>query len=163
MYFWNLRALKRELIAGGIGEGRLFGYFFAVLIFDLVILYSYWLLPMSNINIWNYIGAVTGMCTTLIGTYIAWRLNGGTAGRNFFGRYFPLLWVLGVRFWVVILAIVLPVGLVSGIMAVLSGSPVEGGDGPSPWEPLVVAIGWAWLTAFYWRLAVHMRAVASAR
>lgn len=163
MYFWNLRALKRELIAGGMGEGRLFGYFFAVLIFDIAMLYLGPLFPTKEITVWTYVGTVAMVGTTLIGTYIAWRLNGGTAGRNFFGRYFPLLWVLGVRFWAVILAIVLPVGFVSGIMAVLSGSPVESGDGPSPWEPLALAIAWAWLAAFYWRLAVHMRAVASTR
>lgn len=163
MYFWNLRALKRELVAGALGEGRVFSYFFAVLTFDTVLYYLGSLLPASETTIWTYVGAVVMAGTTLTGTYVAWRQNGGTAGRDFLGRYFPLLWVLCVRFLAVIMAIVLPVAFVSGMVAGWTGAPVESGDGLHPWEPLVLAVAWAWLAVFYWRLAVHTREVASAR
>ena len=160
MYIWNIRALKQELMAGKPKEAPLFGYFYAILVVDLAILYSYWLLPMSNISIWTYVGAVVTPGITLVGTYIAWHQNGRSAGRDFLGRYFPLMWVLGVRFCVMPLAVILPIVFVGGIVAGLTGFG-NGGEIPALTEPMALVLGWTWLVVFYWRLAVHMREIAT--
>jgi hypothetical protein len=161
VYLWNVKAVKRDLIAGALSEAQLFGYFLAVLMFETALWEGLALLPSETApGLWDYLGLAGGLALTLGGTLLAYRMNGAAGGRNFLGRYFSLMWVLSVRFLVGVIPL-----MVAAVLLLLA---VGGGfSDPEGTEEDVTDIIWAvvvatWMVTalFYWRLAVHMREVA---
>lgn len=161
MYFWNLRALKRDLIATGLPESQLFKYFLAVLMFEAALWQLLALFPSeAEPGLWDYLHVAVALAMTLAGTIVAYRVNGAGAGRNFLGRYFPLMWVLTVRF----LAGLVPLmAVLVGALLVAGGWFAEPDAGTEEVDDVVWAVTvatWAVTALFYYRLAVHVRDVA---
>ncbi len=163
MYIWNIKELKKELAATALTESQLFAYFLAVLtletlMFQLVVLFP----GTGDADVWDYAEYVGSVVFTVGGTLVAYRMNGGSAGRDFLTRYFPLMWVLTVRF----LVFLLPLLVVAMIpmfyfSEVLFGADAAGDDFAAL-SMYVVMLSWAWFLVFYYRLAVHLRDVARA-
>jgi hypothetical protein len=161
MYFWNMRALKRDLIATGLPESQLFRYFLAVLMFEAALWQLLALFPSeAEPGPWDYLDVTASLALTLAGTIVAYRVNGAGDGRNFLGRYFPIMWVLTVRF----LAGLVPLMVVLiGALLVASGWFTEPDAGPEDAADVmwvVTVATWAVTVLFYYRLAVHVRDVA---
>lgn len=161
MHFWNIRALKRELIAAPLPESRLFGYFLAVVMIEAALWQTLVLFPSDQEpGLWDYLSVVGGLALTLGGTLLAFRVNGAAHGRNFLGRFFPLFWVLSVRF----LVMATPVAaLAIGAAMVADGwltDPEAAAEDGSAITMGVTIVTWAVTVLFYYRLAAHVRDVA---
>lgn len=161
MYFWNVRALKHDLIARPLSESRLFGYFLVVVMVEAALWQTLALFPSDQEpGPWDYLSMVGELALTLGGTILAFRMNGAAQGRNFLGRFFPLFWVLSVRF----LVMATPVAaLVIGAAMVADGwltDPEAAAEDGSAITMGVTVVTWAVTALFYYRLAAHVRDVA---
>ena len=163
MYFWNIKALKKELVANALTESQVFAYFLAVLTLETVTFQLATLFPgTGDTDVWDYVGFVGSVVFTVGGTLVAYRQNGGSAGRGFLVRYFSLLWVLTVRFLVFLLPLlVLAMIPMVYFSEALFGTDAEGEDFAAL-SMYVVLLSWVWFLVFYYRLAVHIREVARA-
>jgi len=159
MYFWNIKALKKELVANTLTESQVFAYFLTMLALNVLVYESIPLFPSpEETNVWDYVGYVGSVVFTVGGTLLAYRVNGGSAGKDFLTRYFPLMWVLTVRFLVFLLPL-----FVVALIPMLYFSGTEAADEDSATLSMyVVILGWACFLVFYYRLAVHIRDVARA-
>ncbi len=163
MYHWNIQALKKELIADALTESQVFAYFMAVLVLETLLFNVAMLTPgTEDKSVWDYIDFVGSVAFTLGGTLVAYRVNGGSAGRAFLSRFFPLMWVLTVRFLAALLALI----LIATIFMILFSVSLFGTEtGSEDFAVLTMAdamLSWAWFLVFYYRLAVHLRDVARA-
>jgi hypothetical protein len=161
MYLWNIRAVKRDLIAGMLSEAQVFGYFLAVVMFEALVWQGMALFPAETWpGPWDYLELIGSLAITLGGTVVVYRMNGAGRGRNFLGRYFPLMWVLSVRFLVGVFPLTL--ALVLLLLALgesfSAAAPTDESDLDILWA--VVVATWAVTVLFYYRFAVHMRDVA---
>ncbi len=161
MRIWKIRALKQQLATGALTEAQLFPYFFAVLTLDVLILELVsQLADGSEAGLWDYAGSVGTIIITLGGTWIAWRQNGGAAGQGFLGRYFPLVWVLTIRF--LVFSIPVMVAMLAALFyfyeAVLGVAAEE--ESYAVAMQVIIVAGWVWMLLFYYRLVVHVRDVA---
>ena len=159
MYFWNIKALKKELVANTLTESQVFAYFLTMLALNVIVYESIPLFPNAEeTTVWDYAGYVGSVVFTVGGTLLAYRVNGGSAGKDFLTRYFPLMWVLTVRFLVFLLPL-----FVVALIPMLYFSGTEAADEDSATLSMyVVILGWACFLVFYYRLAVHMRDVTRA-
>jgi len=161
MYFWNIKALKKELVANALTESQVFVYFLAVLTLETVTYQLATLFPgTGDADVWDYAEYAGSVVFTVGGTLLAYRLNGGSAGRGFLARYFPLMWVLTVRF----LVFLLPLLVLAMIPMVYFSEALLGTDAAgedfAALSIYVVMLSWVWFLVFYYRLAVHIRDVA---
>ena len=163
MYLWKIKTLKKDLVANRLTEPQLFSYFLAMLTLDILVYELATLFPSTEEStVWDYVGYVVSVVFTVGGALVAYRVNGGNAGKDFLRRYFPLMWVLTIRF----LVFMVPIFVLAAIpMFTLSdaifGTETAGEDSAALIKYIVV-LGWAWALVFYYRLAVHLHAVARA-
>jgi len=77
----------------------LFIYFLAMLTLDTLVYESTSLFPgTEDASAWDYVGYAGSVIFTVGGALVAYRVNGGSAGKDFSHAVFPLMWVLTVRF-----------------------------------------------------------------
>lgn len=163
MYLWNIKALKKNLSTQALTEAQTFWYFFAVLTLEALFYNMISLVPREEpLDVWDYVDYLGTVIFTIGGTYVAYRANGGASGRQFLSRYFPLMWVLTIRFLAWMIPILIGVGLLMfGIAMILLDTESEDPDFSSISRYMLIA-SWVWFLVFYYRLAVHMRDVAKA-
>ena len=163
MYLWDIKALKKNLVAQSLTEAQVFAYFLAVLTLDTLIYEVSTLLPGEEpTDVWDYVGYVVTVIFTVGGTLLAYQANGGASGRQFLLRYFPLMWVLTIRFLVYMVPFLIVAGfLMFGFAETLFDTEAEEAESMSITRAFLVA-SWVWFLVFYYRLAVHMRDVAKA-
>lgn len=153
MYWWNVEALKKDLARGALPGHGVFVYFFAVLVVDSLMIATWGLFPAADGGTgWDYLYAGGYVLIVLAGTLVLYRRNGGAQGRLFLERYFPLLWVLGVRFLVFTVPLMLPWMIWNWDLeaeAVVDSGPET-------------AVSLAVFVLYYWRLAVHLGQVRDA-
>lgn len=160
MYFWNIKALKKDLAINALSEPKVFFYFLAVLSLNTLLFELTWIVPgRVETNIWDYIGYVVSVVFTIGGTLAAYRFNGGASGRDFLTRYFPLMWVLTIRFIVFLVPMLVPLMLLFSFSEVMSGTDAAGDD-LTAFSMYMVLVSCAWFLVFYYRLAVHIAEVA---
>lgn len=163
MYLWNIKALKKNLSTKALTEAETFWYFFAVLTLDTLFYNMTSLFPGDEpLEVWDYVEYLGAVIFTIGGTYVAYRANGGASGQHFLSRYFPIIWVLTIRFLVFMIPILIVAGFVMfSFTDQLFGAEAEEADFPVFSRAVLIA-SWIWFLVFYYRLAVHMRGVAKA-
>ena len=163
MYLWDIKALKKKLVAHSLTEAQVFAYFLVVLTLD-TLLYQLSMVfsGPEPAEIWDYVEYVGTVIFTVGGTLVVYRANGGASGRQFLLRYFPLMWVLTIRFLVFMVPILIVAGLVMfGFSETLFDTEAE--DAAFlPITRALLVVSWVWFLVFYYRLAVHMNDVAKA-
>jgi len=158
MYFWNLKKLKHELHTGRLTEADAFRYFLLYVIVDALMIASWGMVPgEGDVGVADFIDAAGYFLIVVVGTIALYRHNGGAAGKQFFVRYFPLLWVVGIRFFVVAVAVSVPL-LATYLYATLSD---EDETANGSWYLTTAYLVLAAL--YYWRLYVHIGDVARER
>lgn len=163
MYLWDVKTLKKKLSTQALTEAQTFTYFLAVLTLETVLFQLVSLFPgTESTDVWDYVEYAGAVIFTVGGTLVVYRANGGAAGRQFLVRYFPLMWVLTIRFLVFLIPIlIVTILLMFGLSETLFDMESEDAD----WVPMartMVVTSWIWFLVFYYRLAVHMHDVAKA-
>lgn len=154
MRFLNIKKLKQELRAGSLSENDAFAYFFAMLIVETLFINSSFAFPSNTeLTLLDIANVLVPTFITITATWVLFLANGGKNGRDFFLRYFSILWVIGVRYSLLIL-------LSSPIFAVwIWYFVIPSGVYEYEWES--IAAGNFLYAIFYWRVWVHMREVQS--
>ena len=150
MYWVRLKRLKKDLIEGRLSEHQAFRYFMAVLIVDALLINSTLSLPGEfTPNIISLAHFVVPMVIIVVATLWLYRVNGGASGSSFFIRYFPLVWVVGIRF--------VPAAVV--IFGAWFYVQFQAGQYEPAWQDVVL---WNGLYAlYYWRVWIYLRDVRS--
>lgn len=99
---FKIEKLKEQIKNGQLSEKDKFIYFFLYVIIDSILyeLLSYDAQLILNPTIWDYSHSIIVILITIIGTYIAYKSNGGSNGVDFLGRYFSIGFVVMIRFFV---------------------------------------------------------------
>lgn len=103
----------------------------------------------------DHVAAVANVIILVFGTLLAYAANGGDPGMDFLGRYVALSWVLGIRVFVGMVA------LLAVALAYFEATAPGSTDGPGPFDTISAIIAVLANGILYWRLAVHIRQVAS--
>ncbi len=148
MYFWNIKALKRDLHADLLGERAKFIYMFVTMMFYVVINEVSMNTPSNDMGYdlpwhWGYsVGAIT---ISIMGLIAAFRANGGAHGVDFLGKYFSIAFVVGMR--------LLPISFVIMFLSVVISEVMEEEQVAS------VVVGGSYISIFllfYWRICKHI-------
>lgn len=93
---WDAKHVRSELAAHAISEGKTFAYFFAIICFDWLQFTSFRLtVSASPIQSWEHFDALLTLVLTILGLLFLYWCNGGSRGKGFLYRYFPLSFVVG--------------------------------------------------------------------
>lgn len=156
MIFWNIKLLKQRLMGEGLSQKHLFVYIFInIILYDFVLAGNY-ILPSEdlNIKIYDHVASIASFITISLGTYFIYRVNGGSEGKQFAERFFSIYFVVGMRFLVLFILILMP--FFFGFWVAEEDALI------STWfEVIILAIVQGWLVIFYWRMIVHVKEVAS--
>ena len=98
MYFYSIRPLKERLASGPLSESESVPYL-GVFLVSSGIMAS---LPGEPGTFWDWVQVVLGAALAVVGTWVLYRANGGSQGRDFLHRYLVLGWVVAVRFFTVV-------------------------------------------------------------
>jgi len=142
MYFWRIKDLKADFIAGKVTEKSLLGYLVAY-----TILVGLAMIPLSETNQFDVFSALIVIPVSVMGILYAYSSNGGDSGSEFLAKYIAIGWVVTVR----LIAVILPLALAAGIFLGISGLDIP--EETTMWDVLITTV----ITAFYfWRIAVHI-------
>ena len=140
----------------GLSQKHLFVYIFInIILYDFVLAGNY-ILPSEdlNIKIYDHVASIASFITISLGTYFIYRVNGGSEGKQFAERFFSIYFVVGMRFLVLFILILMP--FFFGFWVAEEDALI------STWfEVIILAIVQGWLVIFYWRMIVHVKEVAS--
>jgi uncharacterized membrane-anchored protein YitT (DUF2179 family) len=98
MYFWNIENLKADIKADNFGEKDRFIYAFIYIALSAVGMEAMMRMPVENPNIWDLVNSVGNITIPIVGTFFAYKANGGCGGVDFLGRFFSISFVVAIRF-----------------------------------------------------------------
>lgn len=108
MYIWNIEQLKNDIRSNRLTEKDRFIYLFINLFFTTFALEAISFIPGSyEFYGWAAMSSISNVTFLCIGTYAAYKVNGGNSGVDFLGRYFSLSFVVNVRFIVLLIPAIL--------------------------------------------------------
>lgn len=149
MRFLNIKMLKQELRTGSLSENDAFAYFFAMFILETLFINSSFVFSSEAEFSWLDVASIfVPSFIAVTATWLLYQTNGGKNGKLFFLRYFSILWVMGVRFFLLSLLV---------FSSWFSYLGFSGED--YKYELEFFAMGNIMYAIFYWRVWVHMREV----
>ena len=145
MYFWNIESLKSDIIKGKLTDRAVVPYVVVYVGLNSVVMEFAGYFPYEEPNQWDYILSAVAIMTTILGTVFTYYANGGNTGKNFTAKYFAILFVMAIRFSVLLL-------LIMGILSAYWFYALSDFETISvTW--LEVALLSAWYVALYLRMA----------
>ena len=148
-YLWSTTFITNLLRAERLSEAATFRYFLAIMVFDWLQFTLIATTPTPSISPWATVGSWSTFAVTVLGLLFLYRMNGGSTGRQFLKRYFPLSITVG---WKFVVAMFVTLWL---IPVVLAGQSNE-------------TLGWsatASLTVInilmFWRIGSHLRSLSN--
>lgn len=142
MYFWKIKDLKADFIAGNVTEKSSLKYLVA---YTILVLMS--MIPMGETNQFDVFSILIIIPVSIMGLLYAYSSNGGDSGSDFLAKYFAIGWVVTVRLF----AVLLPLAFVVGVFSGVSGLDIP--EKTTMWDVLIITV----ISAFYfWRIAVHI-------
>jgi len=106
MYFWKIESLKNDIHNGSFTDKQLIPYvvLYAGLYAAAIEITGH--LPYENVNIWTYVMSMLNILIPIAGTIYAYKMNGGGNGSNFASKYFSIGFVVGIRFLVYLIPMI---------------------------------------------------------
>ena len=151
MIIWNIKKQKDRLKSEGLSQKNLFIYIFIYIVLSTIILELLSYVPFPAVNFYDYIDSGISLIVITLGTYLIYLANGGSKGRNFAENFFSIGFVVGIRF------IVLLIPIIVALSVIWINEPIENELSTTWYEVLVFQI---WTVALYWRMIVHVKEVA---
>ncbi len=108
MYFCNIKALKEEIKSGDFGDKKAIVYIVVSIALYSIGLELTVLFPLvEDHNIWDGVDSLLSILVPVLGTIYAYRKNGGAEGKDFANKYFSISFVIGIRFLVYFVGLVM--------------------------------------------------------
>ena len=109
MYYWEIEELKKDLIEGNLTERDRVNYSFIYLLLVSFSLFIGGVYPGFDTDglftPWGIASGLVSFLIILVGFCIAFKVNGGSNGRDFLERYFSIFIVASMRFTLLIIVI----------------------------------------------------------
>ncbi|GKS77372.1 hypothetical protein AVME950_20770 [Acidovorax sp. SUPP950] len=147
-YLWSTAFVTSSLRNERLSETATFCYFLAIMAFDWLQFTLIATTPNTSISLWSTVGSWSTFAVTVLGLVYLYRMNGGSNGRKFLQRYFPLSVTVG---WKFVVAMFVALWL---IPRVLAGQNHE-------------TLGWSATVSFtvinilmFWRIGAHLRSLS---
>jgi hypothetical protein len=147
MYFWNISALKNDLINNKLNEHADFMYLRAMLI--LLTLGAY---PFETSNTFDTYSWLINLFIVGLGTFICFKANGANDGKYFLQRYLSIAWVMSVKLVVFFIPSIVTLNIALEILGVAVPDETSLLD-----AGLVAAVS----IVYYWRVSHHISQVSS--
>jgi hypothetical protein len=148
-YLWNTAFVKNLLRDERLSEAAAFRYFLAIMAFDWLQFTLIATTPTPSISLWSTVGSWATFAVTVLGLLHLYHRNGGSTGRQFLRRYFPLSITVG---WKFVAAMVVALWL---IPVILVGQSNE-------------TLGWSATVSLavinilmFWRIGSHLRSLSN--
>lgn len=144
-YLWSTRYITSLLRTEHVSDAATFRYFLAIMAFDWFQFTLIATTPTPSISLWSTVGSWSTFAVTVLGLLYLYRMNGGSTGKKFLQRYFPLSVTVGWKFVVAMFVVLwfIPVAL--------SGQNDE-------------VVGWSATASLavinilmFWRIGAHLR------
>lgn len=145
MYFWNISALKEDLINNKLNEREDFRYLMA-----MVILLTVGRYPFETSNTFDTYSWLIELFIMALGTFICFKANGANDGKYFLQRYLPIAWVTSVKLIVFLIPTIVALYIVLEILGVVVPDETSLMD-----VGLVAAVS----IVYYWRVSHHISQV----
>lgn len=161
MYFWRIEALKAQLRRGQLDQRQAFGYVLATFLLYAAVseVPDFWNGETEPAHGLDWLAYAGHLLLLGAGTCWAFRANGSRLGADFAARYLAIGWVVGIRFVALFLALALGALLLLIATGVATGVIGEPSDATLDWG--VFLLGLTGEAVFYWRVAHHIRDVAT--
>lgn len=145
---WSTAFITHCLRTERLSEAATFRYFLAIMAFDWLQFTCIATTPTPSISLWSTVGSWSTFAVTVLGLVYLYRMNGGSTGRQFLQRYFPLSITVGWKFVVAMFAAMWLVPVV------LAGQSNE-------------TLGWSATVSLtvinifmFWRIGFHLRSLS---
>jgi hypothetical protein len=146
MYFWRIEKLKQEMANRPLTDREALPYF--LVYSGLTAAAGYVAMPLENA--WDWAQAAWAVLIAILGAIHLYRSNGGNHGEYFFQRYFALGWVVGLR-WLLVAVLVL---VAFHVPMAFFRPDVE----DTQWYDLLLLV--VLETGLYWRIGHHIKDLA---
>ena len=149
MYFWNINALKEDIKQGDFTDKQVISYIVLSLFLYSIGLEFVYRFPIeeSSYNLWDGIDSILSIVVPIAGTLYAYRMNGGAAGKDFANKYFSIGFVLGVRFLVYLVIMMIVLGIYWSI---------ETQDEEVQTTVVDIAVFYLWYILYFYQLGKHI-------
>lgn len=123
MYWWNLRAAKRELSGEPLNSRQLLPYILAFAILETALINFTFLGSASgSVGIWQWVLVLASILLAALGCFYVYRQNGGAKGKRLLERFLVLGWVTGNRYMLfLLLGLVIFIALAAVLPSVSKG------------------------------------------
>lgn len=109
MYWWNIKALANELKANKVPQYEKFKYFFAFMLVDAILFEFVYLFPLQEgPKVLDYVDSLAIISITLLGIILCYKANKKGDNKEFIDRFICLSWPIGVRLFVIFIAVLIP-------------------------------------------------------
>ncbi|MCP4261241.1 MAG: hypothetical protein GY938_18870 [Ketobacter sp.] len=98
MYFWKIEKLKEDIKTDNFRENDRFIYAFIYIGLGAIGMEAMMYMPVENPNIWDTVNSIGNIIIPIVGTFFAYKANGGANGADFLGRFFSINFVVAIRF-----------------------------------------------------------------
>lgn len=115
MYIWNIEKLKSDLGDSGISEKESLKYLAVSIALSFLVMFS--LLTYTG-DILDYYLMFLESIIFIFGTFYVFSKNKGNEGKNFLSRFFSIGFVVGVRWFIIIILTLIPVSIIINFLLV---------------------------------------------
>ncbi|MCR9423848.1 hypothetical protein [Vibrio sp. RM-69-4] len=151
MYIWNIEGLKKDIKVERLTEKDRFIYMFLTSIFTVLGFEFALRMPVEPRNIWDTINSLSSVLIPILGTFLAYRANGADNGTDFLGRFFSISFVVTVRFFALLIPMLILLSAYYMSVATENDALVSSAEDTLPFI--------AWLGLLYYQVVKHMGAV----
>jgi len=151
MFFWKINSLKEHLINHGLSQKHLFVYIFIYTVLAELMYEAIYHMPIYEMNIYDYAQSISNIIIISLGTYIIYRANGGSNGKQFAERYFSIGFVIAIRFIILLFFVFLA-------LSFIWFNDSSESELVTVWYEFIIYTGC--IIGLYWRIVVHVKDVA---
>ncbi|MBM3337262.1 MAG: hypothetical protein FJY60_06210 [Betaproteobacteria bacterium] len=148
-HLWSTAFITNLLRTERLSEAATFRYFLAIMAFDWLQFTLIATTPTPSISRWSTVSSWSTFAVTVLGLLYLYRMNGGSTGRQFLQRYFPLSITVG---WKFVAAMFVALWLIPVVLAGQSNETLG-------WSSTVL------LTVInilmFWRIGSHLRSLSN--
>ena len=153
MYFWKTENLKEDIKTKRLTEKDRFIYMFITLIIAYYIINIAILTPSKSPSTLGIVFILSDTFIVLLGTFLAFRSNGGAMGVDFLGKYFSIGFVVSLRSIPLFIPIIIIIALIDAFFPVINTKEIK----ITPIVEILLLL--IWEIFICWKIIKHIKDV----